>query len=181
MLLLSSNTANNPNNALMKTKDLDQPSTIGPAFNNCDRSHVSRYTIPAEEGCMQGEIILSSVPPCSLNHPHVLWIIKKKNSFYGFTSQQPRYAFVKIGGKLEPYVNLNGRHLVVIRAVLRMMETHTGLFWGGAQWTEQHWLKSLSETFMKSEGFFLMNTLTDALTEDAYAVFMSRSLWWWTC
>lgn len=77
-----------------------------------------------EECCMQGEIILSSVPPCSLNHPHVLWIVKKKNSFYGFTSQQPRYAFVKIGGKLEPYVNLNERHLVVIRAMLWMIETH---------------------------------------------------------
>lgn len=119
--------------------NLDRPSTIGSAFNNCDRSRVSRHTIPAVEGCMQGEIILSSVPPCSLNHPHVLWIIKKKNSFYGFTSQQPRYAFVKIGGKLEPYVNLNGRHLVVIRA---MIETHTGLYSRRAQWTEQHWLKS---------------------------------------
>ena len=122
----------------------DRPSTIGSAFNNCDRGRVSRHTIPAVEGCMQGEIILSSVPPCSLSHPHVLWIIKKKkkkkkNSFYGFTSQQPRYAFVKIGGKLEPYVNLNGRHLVVIRAAI---EAHTGLYSGRAQWTEQHRLKS---------------------------------------
>lgn len=139
MLLRSSNTTNNA--PTKKKKYLDEPSKIGPASNNCDPSHVSRYTIPAEEGCMQGEIILCFVPPCSLNH-YVLWIIKKKNSFYGFTSQQPRYAFVKIGGKLEPYVNLNGRHLVVIRAMPWMIETHTGLYSGRTQWTGQHWLKS---------------------------------------
>lgn len=51
---------------------------------------------------------------------------KKNNSFYGFTRQQLRYAFVKIGGKLEPYVHLNGMHLVLIRAVLEMIETHMG-------------------------------------------------------
>lgn len=116
-------------------KKIDQQSTIG---WYC----VSRYAIPAKEGCMQGEIILSSIPSCSPNHPHVLWIIKKKNSFYGFTSQQPRYAFVKIGGKLEPHVNLNGRHLVMIRAMLQMMETHSGLYLVSAQWTGQYWLRS---------------------------------------
>lgn len=92
---------------------------------------------------MQGEIILSSVPSllsqscsCVVNNK------KKKNSFYGFTSQQPRYAFVKIGGKLEPYVNLNGRHLDVIRTLLWMIETNTSLYLGRAQWSGQHWLKS---------------------------------------
>lgn len=132
---------NNPNSTLMeRERNLDQPSTLGPASNNCDPSHVSRYTIPgsaAELGCMQGEIILSYVPPCSPNHPHVLWVIKKKNSFYGFTSQQPRYVLVKIEGKLEPCVNLNGRHLVVITAMPRMIKTHTGLHSGRAQWSGQ--------------------------------------------
>lgn len=52
-------------------ENLDQPSTKGPASNNCDSSHVSRYTIPAES-CMQGEIILSSVPSCPPNHAYVV-------------------------------------------------------------------------------------------------------------
>lgn len=158
---------------------MDQPNTIGPAFNNCDHSHVLRCTTPAEEGCMQGEIILSSVPPCFLHHPRVLWIIKKKNSFYGFTSQQPRYAFVKMGGKLEPYVNLNARHLVVIKVMLWMIETHWAVFWESTMDTAT--LTQIRvKTFIKSKGFVLMNRMIHRLTKNTYAIIMSRSVCWWT-
>lgn len=37
-----------------------------------------------------------------------------------------------------------------------------------------------TKTFIRSEGFILMNRPTDRLTEDTYAVFISRSVCWWT-
>lgn len=116
---------NKPNNEHLKNANVRQPSTTGPASNNRDFSPVSGYKAPAENGCMQGEIILSFAP---INpHSHLLWITKKKNLFYGYTSQQLRYAFVKLERKLEPYVNLNERHLVLIRVLLQMTEIHTSL------------------------------------------------------
>lgn len=91
------------------------------------------------------------LPPCSPDRPHVLRIIKEKNSFYGFTSQQPRYAFVKIGGKLEPHVNLNGRHLVAIRAMLRILETHSGLCSGESTMDSTTLAQITMRTFIRSE------------------------------
>lgn len=51
--------------------NVNQPSTIGPASNN-HRGRVSEHRTAAEEGCMQGEITLSSAPPYSPHYPHVL-------------------------------------------------------------------------------------------------------------
>lgn len=102
----------------------------------------------------------------------VLWIIKKKNSFYGFTSQQPRYAFVKIGGKLEPYVNLNVRHLVVIKVMLWMIETHCALPEYSPMDTAT--LTQIGvKTFKKSKGFLLMNRVIHRLTKNTYAIILS--------
>lgn len=102
----------------------------------------------------------------------VLWIIKKKNSFYGFTSQQPRYAFVKIGGKLEPYVNLNVRHLVVIKVMLWMIETHCALPEYSPMDTAT--LTQIGvKTLKKSKGFLLMNRVIHRLTKNTYAIILS--------
>lgn len=159
-----------------KKNYLGQPSTTGPASNNCDRSHVSRYTKQARGGLHarwnHSQVCPTSPSPsssCVVNNK------KKKNSFYGFTSQQPRYAFVKVERKLEPYVNLNRRHLVAITAMQWMIETHTELHSWKTEHSLQQWVYSNKKHLWDLGASFEIDWLT-VLLRTCEAVITSQNL-----
>lgn len=103
-----------------KYMNTEQPNTIDPAVITTSVS-VLGYTTAALEHWVACKVksfsVLFHTVPSSLL---ILWIIIMK-SFYSFAVSNPGMQLSKYRHKLKPYVNLNGRHLVVIK----MVETHT--------------------------------------------------------
>lgn len=67
------------------------------------------------------------------------------------------------------------RHLVVIKVMLWMIETHWAVFWESTMDTAT--LTHIGvKTFIKSKGFVLMNRVIHRLTKNTYAIILSRSV-----
>lgn len=103
-----------------KYMDTEHPNTLDPAVITSSVG-VLGYTTAAVERWIACKVKLFSalfhtVPSSIL----ILWIIIIK-SFYSFAVSNPGMRLPKYRQKLKPYVNLNGRHLVVIK----MVETST--------------------------------------------------------
>lgn len=64
----------------------------------------------------------------------------------------------------------------MIRAMLRMIETHTGLCSGENTMDATILARIRVKTFVRSKGFRLMNRLMDRLAEVTCAAFMGRSV-----